>query len=285
MASRRPSTKHGPGHRSASTDADGSSRRTGEAADPPARHLVHRELVAVDRDPLALPRHPAELRQHQAAHGAHVLAAELVAQPALELGERHAALHPPAGLVELQHRRDLVGVVLVVDLADDLLEDVLEGDDPRGAAELVHHHGEVAGSALEVAELAVERLALGHERRRPDQGGPRPASVARPRCGQHVLGIQHAGHGVGMAVEDEEPRMLGAPAAVSSTWSRSVATSTRDDVDARRHDLGHGRLGQREDADQHLALEVSGAARWPPKPARTRRSTQATMRKSGWKTG
>ena len=57
-------------------------------------------------------------------------------------------------------RRHLVGVALVLDLAHDLLQDVLEGHDAGGAAELVHHDGQVAGAALEVAKLAVERLAL-----------------------------------------------------------------------------------------------------------------------------
>ena len=200
-----------PGHRSTSTDADGSSRRTVSAPDPAPGHLVHRELVAVQRHLLALPRHPAEFRQHQAAHRAHVLARELVAQPSLELGERHAAQHPPVALVELQYRRHLVGVVLVLDLAHDLLQDVLQRHDAGRAAELVHHHGEVARPPLEVAQLAVERLALGHERRRPDQRGPLPRRRMAVQRVQHVLGVEDAGDVVGMSVVDEEPGVLRAP--------------------------------------------------------------------------
>ena len=43
---------------------------------------------------------------------------------------------------------------------------------------------EMAGPALEVAQLAVERLAFGHEGRRPDQRvpGPRVVLPDRPEC-------------------------------------------------------------------------------------------------------
>ena len=57
------------------------------------------------------------------------------------------------------------GVGLVGDLADDLLDDVLDRDDPGGAAVLVDHDRELGALALEVGEQVVERLGLGHDRR------------------------------------------------------------------------------------------------------------------------
>ncbi len=86
--------------------------------------------------------------------------------------ERHAAFHPE--LVVLHHldRRHLVDVVFILNLADDLFQNILERHDAGGAAELVDHDRQVTGAALKIAELAVERLRLGHERRGPDQRVP-----------------------------------------------------------------------------------------------------------------
>jgi hypothetical protein len=57
-------------------------------------------------------------------------------------------------------------VELVLDLADDLLEHVLDGDQPGDAAELVDHDRQVVAVAAELAQQVVEALALGHEGRR-----------------------------------------------------------------------------------------------------------------------
>ena len=60
-----------------------------------------------------------------------------------------------------------LAVVLVGDLADDLLEDVLDGDQAGRAAVLVDDDREVALVALHLAQQVVDRLALGHEVHRP----------------------------------------------------------------------------------------------------------------------
>ena len=51
------------------------------------------------------------------------------------------------------HRRRL-DVALVLDLADDLLDDVLERDEPARAAELVDHDGEVRAAPLHLLQEA-----------------------------------------------------------------------------------------------------------------------------------
>ena len=56
-----------------------------------------------------------------------------------------------------------LAVVLVGDLADDLLEDVLDRHQAGGAAVLVDDDGEVGLVALHLAQQVVDRLALGHE--------------------------------------------------------------------------------------------------------------------------
>ena len=82
-----------------------------------------------------------------------------------------------AGPVLVEHLDErLLLVVLVLDLADDLLEEVLDRHQARRAAVLVEHDRDVDLAPLELVEQVVDRHRLRHEHRRPQQ---RPQ--ARPR--------------------------------------------------------------------------------------------------------
>ena len=59
-------------------------------------------------------------------------------------------------------------VVLVADLADDLLEQVLDRHEARGAAVLVDHDRDLHLLALELLEQLRHPLGLGHEGGRPE---------------------------------------------------------------------------------------------------------------------
>src|SRR2546427_12997673 len=76
------------------------------------------------------------------------------------------ALDEPLGLVEL-----------VGDLADQLLQKVLERDEPRGPAVLVHHDRHVELLRLELLQKRVGTLGLGDEVRR--EGAPAEARTGR----------------------------------------------------------------------------------------------------------
>src|ERR1700722_12453093 len=89
----------------------------------------HRGLRAGDRD-------AAELVGEQAADRLDVLRVDADAEQLLQVRAREAGGDPGrAGVKPLD--RGALGVVLVGDLADDLLEDVLDRDEPGGAAVLV----------------------------------------------------------------------------------------------------------------------------------------------------
>ncbi|HTM21624.1 MAG TPA: glycoside hydrolase family 15 protein, partial [Kofleriaceae bacterium] len=55
--------------------------------------------------------------------------------------------------------------------ADELLDDILHSDKPRGAAVFVDDHGELKAPLLKFAQQIGDPLRLGHERRRPHQLG------------------------------------------------------------------------------------------------------------------
>ena len=73
----------------------------------------------------------------------------------------------------------LLLVVLVLDLADDLLEEVLDGDQAGRPAVLVEHDRDVDLAPLELVEQVVDAHRLGHEDGRPEQR-PERAVARRP---------------------------------------------------------------------------------------------------------
>ena len=89
--------------------------------------MLDHQTIAFDIDRLAHSRHPPELGQHETAHRAHVVPVEAVAQGRLQLGESHAAFDPPLVFADDLDLGHLIGIVLILNLADDLLQLSLEG--------------------------------------------------------------------------------------------------------------------------------------------------------------
>ena len=92
------------------------------------------------------------------------------------------ALDEPLGLVEL-----------VGDLADQLLQKVLERDEPRGPAVLVHDDRHVELLRLELLQKRVGTLGLGDEVRRVQPRAQVEVGREALACvGQEVLGVEDA---------------------------------------------------------------------------------------------
>ena len=160
----------------------------------------------MDED-LAAPRQAAEVRDHQAADGVVLLVGKVGAEGGVEIGDLRQRLDAvaPAGLGQDVVAR-LVEVVLVLDVADDLLEHVLDGDQAGHAAVLVHDDRHVVAAGAEFAQQHVQALGLGHEDRRAQH----LAHVERLLAGvvaQQVLGEQHADHVVAVLADHREARV------------------------------------------------------------------------------
>src|SRR4029079_2512638 len=110
------------------------------AHDATALGLEHLDVETVEIELLPDHGHAAELRQQVAADRAEALARDVDAQPAVQLGDGDL----PA---EHEHAVPLVldglglDVVLVPDLADDLLEQILNRNQAPGAAVFVDDDG------------------------------------------------------------------------------------------------------------------------------------------------
>src|SRR5438046_1842111 len=100
------------------------------AVDAPAVGAVDDEFVAVLAHRVADFRHAAKPREDQSGHGLVVVARQLRLQHLLQIVDAKQAADQILAAADVDDG-DLFLLVLVCDLADDLLDDVLEGDDPR----------------------------------------------------------------------------------------------------------------------------------------------------------
>ena len=131
--------------------------------DAVALHLLDHEAGAVGLDRLAGGRHPAELVEDEAADGVVLLVLrQLEVEPLVDLvdGDRPGTTAMPSAPHPTSGRLD---VVLVGDLADQLLEQVLEGDEPGGAAVLVDDDGQVHLLLAHLPQQVGHPLGLRHE--------------------------------------------------------------------------------------------------------------------------
>ena len=161
---------------------------------------------------LAARRNPAGEADHQAAEGIHLLGQLAVGEPGpghrLEVVEVHPGLHEvdPGRLHGPERALDLV--VLVGDVADDLLEQVLDGDEPIDAAVLVDDERHVDASGLHLLQQHPDRHRGRRIEQRPDQllevelSGGRPEAVDQ----RQVLQVHEPERLVERLAEDRQPR-------------------------------------------------------------------------------
>ena len=115
------------------------------------RHLEEQAFVA---DPVARPRHPSEQREHEPADAVDILVLEVDVELLPDLVDPHRPRHAePALRVPVEGR---LFARILGDLADDLLEQILERQDACGSSVLVHDHGELGPVAPQRRELFSE---------------------------------------------------------------------------------------------------------------------------------
>src|SRR5215213_2578282 len=112
---------------------------------------------------LARRRHMPHLADDEPGYGSEIVRLDLFIIQQLDLSDLGAAVDHVRAVL---HPGDPVGdarAVLVFDLAQDLFDYILYGDEPRHASILVDHHGYLHLRLLHLFEQLPDRLALGHE--------------------------------------------------------------------------------------------------------------------------
>ena len=200
-------------------------------------------------------RHASERLAQEAADRIDVLVLELEIEQLADLVQPETGAHAESTVLE---RRDLIrsGVVLVRDVADQLLDDVLEGHEPRHTAVLIDDHAHVHTVALHLLQerLGLHRLrhehgAAGDARHR----GVAPAGLVAEAELHEVLQVQHPHDVVGVVVHERNARH----AAVEEDRHRVARGRVGVDghhVGARHHEFAHVSVGEVEDGVDELAI-------------------------------
>src|SRR5262245_37313008 len=204
---------------------------------------------AVDLEALADRRHAADVRHQVAADGLEALALDLEPEALHHFVDVDLAAEHEAAVALVDDRLGL-DVVLVADLADDLLEKVLDRDQPGGAAVLVDDDRDLRLLPLELLEELGHALALGHHHDRPGQVGD-SALVVGVADRDEILHEDEAGDVVEvLAIHGKARVLLLAEERAQIADGRLVPD--RDDVGARRHHLADQRVPEVDDALEQL---------------------------------
>ena len=137
-------------------------RGDSERGDPIALLAQHFEAEAMKAESLTRLGNRARLVNHEAGHRRGFVVRQIPADRAIELADRGGAIHHDRAVplfAHPQHRN----VVLIVNIADDLLDNVLKGDQPLHNAVLVDDERRMGLSAQELLELVAQRRGFGDE--------------------------------------------------------------------------------------------------------------------------
>ncbi len=202
-------------------------------------------------------RHPPDGLADQPADGVDLVLVEVDVEQLGEVVDVQRGARPGIRPSPSSSTSGGLAVVLVGDLADDLLEDVLDRDQPGRAAVLVDDDRDVDLVALHLAQQVVDRLALGHEAASAASAratGTVPASGSALTPAHDVLEVEQADDVVDVVAD--APGCARSPERRNSVIAcRQVRSSSIDDhVGARHHDLAHDGVAELEDRVDHLAL-------------------------------
>uniref|UniRef100_A0A1I8A2A8 NAD-specific glutamate dehydrogenase n=1 Tax=Steinernema glaseri TaxID=37863 RepID=A0A1I8A2A8_9BILA len=148
--------------------------------------------------------------------------------------------------------------MLVLDVADDLLQHVLDGHQACHAAVFVDDDGHVVVVGAKLAQQHVQALGLGHEGGRAQQVlDVEAVAVLLEDQRQQVLGQQYAKHVVVALADHRVARMRGVDHC-RQELARGLRRLDADHLRARHHDVAHLQVGDLDrtfDDGQGLAVE------------------------------
>src|SRR5688572_24170492 len=141
-----------------------------EAADAALVGFEDFDVEPAQVEPRARRRDAPRLVDDEARDGREVVVLDFEAEQALYLPDLGRAEHIEVAVVRLDDLDNLLALdVLVLYLADDLFEDVLDGQQARKSPVLVYDERELDVHLLHLFEQLVHGLRLGHEVGGPEQ--------------------------------------------------------------------------------------------------------------------
>ena len=193
------------------------------------------------------------------------------AGPGRDLVGTQQAGQVPAALALAAHRV-VARVVLVAHVADDLLDQVLERDDPVDVAPLVDDDAHLEPAAAQRRQQRIELQARRHEHRLDHHS--RTATRSRSaRADRHrVLDVHPPDHVVAVRIQHGKARAA-AGAGLRSTATHRRVGPKRPHASPRRHHVGGAAPAERQRAFQQRRRRPARACPARPSAARARLSS------------
>ena len=150
---------------------------------------------------------------------------------------------------------DFVDVILVSDVAHDLLHQILHGHDAGAGPVLIHHHGHLLFSTHQLIEKTIGGLRFRHEISASDEAFffPEASSGIRPQS-ENIPRMNDAHDVVQVFPVDQNPRVAIVLDFFDHLPHHALLVHRREIHDGHQH-VFHVQLAEREDAAYHLSLE------------------------------
>jgi hypothetical protein len=145
--------------------------------------------------------------------------------------------------------------MLVLDLADDLLDEIFDRHQPLGSRILVQHDRQMGTGGAHLRQQIQHAHRFGHVARLADQPGDRVGGrAAAGEDAEHVLDMDHADHVIQALAIYRQPAVSGLGKGGDQIGERDRLLYG-DDVRPRHADPAHVALPEMEQVTQHLPLD------------------------------
>src|SRR5882762_5044122 len=210
----------------------------------------HAKLQLADLNGLSAARQPPELLHQQAADGVEFLVGKRSPEVLIEIRDGSERAHREFTRAFPADRLIVFDVVLIVDLADDLFDDILDGDQSAHTAILIDDHGDVIVAAAKFLEQDVEPFALGNEHHRTHVFANLEVLVARNLQAQQILRQQDPENLIAVFADHGEARMPGFDYQLDELIGGLVALDEHH-LRARHHDVAYLHVRHRQHTLEH----------------------------------
>src|SRR5579883_620164 len=147
----------------------------------------------------------------------------------------------------------LFAIKLVFDIADDLFHQVFDGDETGDGAILIDDNHHVDAALAYLAQQVIQTLGLRHKVGRAQQVANGHMVVTLAQLLEHVSGVENTDNVINIVFVDRNARETALQGKVNGLIDVGIAFQ-RHHIDARDHHLAHRRIGELEDAADHLGL-------------------------------
>lgn len=151
-------------------------------------------------------------------------------------------------------------IMLVLDLADDFLDQILDGDEPVGAGKFIQHHRQMHSPRAHIGQHIQRAARLRHIKRLAHQHRPvGRRGLAGRKVGEDILDVDHPDHIIQPLTVNGHPRM----AMFGEHRDQFIPRNRRihrNDLAARHGDIIGIMFGKMQQIAQHLPFERSQIA-------------------------